>query len=176
MYPNTYLVGIDINPFNLSSSKSKYDDVILANAISIPFRDKSFDYSTCIDVLDLPELRPYRHLVMREIERVTRKSVFYHFFNGKIGPMKELVKAYGKVKYIGGISCQIKIIDGYKRRYRYQKVRFKELTYIEDKEINRYLKILSSQEPNIEQRKFCLGSYLIEIDLKTLRKEEITHS
>jgi len=107
---------MDIDKHNLLLSKSKYDDVILASATNIPFRDKSFDYSVCIDVLDLREIRPYRQSIIKEIERVTRKSILYHFFNGKIGPMKELLEVYGKVKYIGGLRCQIKIVDRYREK------------------------------------------------------------
>ncbi len=165
---------MDIELLNLSLSKPKYDDVILASAVNIPFKDKSFDYSVCIDVLDLPELRSYRHLIMKEIERVTRKSVLYHFFNGKIGPMKELVNLYGEVKYIGGMNCQIEKVDGYRRRYRYQEISFREAIHIGDEEINRYLKILSTHQPNIEHRKIYLGSYLIEVDLQNSYKKKIT--
>jgi len=169
-----YLVGMDIDKLNLLLSKSKYDDVILASATNIPFRDKGFDYSVCIDVLDLREIRPYRQSIIKEIERVTRKSIFYHFFNGKIGPMKELLEVYGKVKYIGGLKCQIKIIDSYRKRYCCQKVPFKELIRIRDKEIKRYLKILSLLEPDIKRRKVYFGSYLIEIDLQIPHKEKVT--
>jgi len=53
-------------------------------------------------------------------------------------------------------------------------VSFKELIRIRDKEIKRYLKILSSHEPDIKRRKVYFGSYLIEIDLQISYKEKLT--
>jgi ubiquinone/menaquinone biosynthesis C-methylase UbiE len=160
-FPNSYLVGIDIDSQTLSASKAKYDEVIVASAYHLPFREKSFDYSACIDVIDLPELRERRRNVIMEIERVTRRSAFYHLFNGKTGPLKELVGIYGKVGYIGRKE---RSADGYRKRYRYQKEWFKKLLSIEDREIKRDLRILRSLAPSIEREKLSLGSYLIEVD------------
>jgi ubiquinone/menaquinone biosynthesis C-methylase UbiE len=165
MCQGCYLVGIDVNESLLLSCKQNYDDVVLASATHLPFRDKSFDHSACIDVIDLPGVISYISSIIREIERVTRKSVFYHFFNGKIGPLKEVIYRYGVVRYIAGKNCEIRIVDGYKNKYRYQREWPKDLIQIDDEEIRNLLIILLSHEPTFKTKKICLGSYLIEVDL-----------
>jgi ubiquinone/menaquinone biosynthesis C-methylase UbiE len=172
MCQNCYLVGIDVDKSALLSCKQNYDDVVLASATHLPFRDKSFDHSACIDVIDLPEVRAHRSSIIREIERVTRISIFYHFFNGKIGPMKEVLSRYGKVRYIGGRNCEIIILDGYKKRYRYQREWFEDLININDEEIRELLRILLSHYPTFKTEKIYLGSYLMEVDLQNTAQRE----
>jgi len=66
---DVFLVGIDINP-SVLREREKYDEFV---------RDKSFDCSMCIDVIDLASLKRREECDKRE--RVTKESVLYHFFS-----------------------------------------------------------------------------------------------
>jgi hypothetical protein len=91
--------------------------------------------------------------------------VFYNFFNGKIGPLKEVIDRYGVVRYIAGKNCEIRIVDGYKSKYSYQREWPKDLIQVDDEGIRNLIIILLSNSPTFKTKKICLGSYLIEVDL-----------
>lgn len=154
--PN-YLVGLDIDRKVLCYGKNKYDDVVLADIKYLPFRKKSFDLIACIDVLSLKEFDKYRNFIFDSFEKIAKDKIYYHFYNGKIIPMKELLKKYKSVSYIG---INEKIRDGYKRRYGKFKISFKRLFNYLNKDEKKVLKVLKSKK-----EKFLLGSYIIEIDL-----------
>lgn len=70
-----YLVGVDIHfPYLLMTPHNIYDDLVQASASKLPFREKSFDYSTSIAVIEhLDKEKGYQ--MIEEMERVTKKFV-----------------------------------------------------------------------------------------------------
>lgn len=155
------MVGIDINP-KVFDKNMKYDELILADASSLPFESERFDYTVCADVIDLPELRERRANCMKEIERVTRNGIFYHFYNGKSGPMRDLVRRYGEVTYIGlkNDGGTLKIKDSYKTRYRRLKVRNERVLRLLDRSSSEERRFLKSMKKDF----FCLGSYIVYVE------------
>jgi hypothetical protein len=79
--------------------------------------------------------------------------------------MQEVIDRYGVVGYIAVKNCEIRIVDGYKSKYSYQREWPKDLIHINDEGIRKLLIILLSNSPTFKTKKICLGSYLIEVDL-----------
>jgi ubiquinone/menaquinone biosynthesis C-methylase UbiE len=80
---NPLIVGVDLELSMLKSARLFYDDVVLASADYLPFRDKAFDAVFSIEVIEhLSEEQGYRHVA--EIERTSKRLVVIttpsHFF------------------------------------------------------------------------------------------------
>ena len=99
---------MDLELSMLKSTKLFYDDVVLASADHLPFRDKAFDAVISIEVIEhLSEKQGHRHVA--EIERASKRLVVIttpsHFFpqDQVKGPpqTRELMKhkSYWSAKY-----------------------------------------------------------------------------
>ena len=70
-WPQSRLAGIDINQASLATAKIRvpFADIRQSGAENIPFEDDSFDYVTCIEVLEHlpPDLRPKAFTEMRRV-------------------------------------------------------------------------------------------------------------
>lgn len=149
-----YTIGIDLNIIDLSLAKGKYDDVILADAHHLPIRRDSIEFAVCVDVLDLPGIRI--NSCIEELERVAKRGIYYHFFNGKIGPMKKLLERYKEVEYIGVKREK----DGYRSKYRRFKLPKKSVLNLLGKNAREERMFLKS----LPREKFYLGSYIIYVE------------
>ncbi len=75
-YPNLRVAGIDISEYALENSKTEVADFLtLANATSLPFEDKTFDFVFSINTIHNLD-RESCGLALREISRVSRKGAF----------------------------------------------------------------------------------------------------
>lgn len=76
MIPGLHLHGIDISEYAIQNCKPEIAHALqVGNAVSLPFPDKSIDFTisiTTVHNLDLPQLTT----ALQEIERVTRKGSF----------------------------------------------------------------------------------------------------
>jgi cyclopropane fatty-acyl-phospholipid synthase-like methyltransferase len=80
---NPFVVGVDLELSMLKSAKLFYDDVVLASADYLPFKDRAFDAVFSIEVIEhLSEEQGYRHIA--EMERTSNRLVVIttpsHFF------------------------------------------------------------------------------------------------
>lgn len=67
-------IGVDEAPSLLAAARSRLDFPVCANALSLPFRDRSIDIVMCSQVLHHFEDRDAEALI-REMHRVARKAV-----------------------------------------------------------------------------------------------------
>ena len=67
--------------------------------------------------------------------------------------MKEVIDRYGVVRYIAGKNCEIRIVDGYKSKYSYQREWPKYSIHINDEGIRKLLIILLSNSPTFKSKK-----------------------
>lgn len=72
-----YAFGCDMCDIliNIANEKNPNANLIKANVISIPYRDKSFDNSICIAVLHHMKTNEDRKKVLKELVRITRKQI-----------------------------------------------------------------------------------------------------
>jgi len=75
--PNCKVFGVDISEYALSTAHEKIkDNLILANANNLPFKNKYFDLTLSINslhnILDLSDLKK----AFKEIKRVSKKNTF----------------------------------------------------------------------------------------------------
>jgi ubiquinone/menaquinone biosynthesis C-methylase UbiE len=149
-------VGLDIDRNAIVHSKARYDDAVVADAQHLPFKDKAFDVSTCIDTLDMLDAEEEIKRLIDEVERVTSTRAYYHFFNGKYRYMKELAKRY-KPSYITSSAC----LNGkLKSKYRYwyeNKRKVERIFRKEAKPLNEFVKKLYDE-------RVYLGSYIVALD------------
>ncbi|RSN74938.1 class I SAM-dependent methyltransferase [Candidatus Methanodesulfokora washburnensis] len=105
---NPSIIGLDLELGMLKRAKLLYDDVVLASADYLPFRDKAFDAVFSIEVIEhLNERQGHKHVI--EIEHVSKGLVVIttpsHFFpQDKIqgsSRTRELMrhKSYWSAKY-----------------------------------------------------------------------------
>lgn len=80
---NCYKVGIDIfKPYLLHCKENNlYDDAIIADARRLPFREKSFDVCTALDLIEHLEKFEGEQL-LEEIEEITRRQIIIFTPNG----------------------------------------------------------------------------------------------
>ncbi len=157
---NVYSIGIDLDLNNVNSCKGKYDDVILADVRYLPLREGSVDVSACVDVL---ELIRERKEALEEIKRITKKRIYFHFFNGKYIPMKQTIQEFGKVKYFDIRLNEFE--DSYKSKYRRLKEERDKILRIAKKEIEDRAIVEMLEKIYSNHPKVYLGSYIIYVDL-----------
>jgi glycosyltransferase involved in cell wall biosynthesis len=87
-------VGLDLNPYRLRLAKTKYrqKDFVTANAMYLPFHDKSFDTVLIPEILEHLPLELAQKIV-QEASRVGRKILVTLPNSDKVGYDKTLVEA-----------------------------------------------------------------------------------
>jgi ubiquinone/menaquinone biosynthesis C-methylase UbiE len=101
------VVGIDISRRMMSKAKEKgLQDLLLADARFIPFKDKTFDVAISVHVLHL--ISEWKK-TLREVCRVTRHAMF-SLYNARKDPVREayyrMLKQYGYERRYPGKSEQ----------------------------------------------------------------------
>lgn len=101
------VVGIDVSGRMMSKAKEKgLQDLLLADARFIPFKDKTFDVAISVHVLHL--ISEWKK-TLREVCRVTRHAMF-SLYNARKDPVREayyrMLKQYGYERRYPGKSEQ----------------------------------------------------------------------
>jgi len=99
------VVGIDIfKPYLLEAKETKvYKYLVLGNAVSLPFKNKSFDTVICMEVLEHLEKQDGERL-LDELERVARRQILLSTPVGRYEQHSYDGNPYQKHRYIWQVS------------------------------------------------------------------------
>lgn len=79
---SVYVVGLDINLHKLYQAKKILDDVVLGDAVYLPFRPKSFDLILMIEVLDHLPKPAGVYLLTKELNKLSKGAIIITCPNG----------------------------------------------------------------------------------------------
>lgn len=77
-----YIIGVDLNKQKTMIAKllSVYDDLVVADAYHLPFRDSSFEFTIAVEVYSAKDLKAVKD-VISQVETITSGRIFMTFHN-----------------------------------------------------------------------------------------------